>query len=483
GAGTLTVVDKGGTTAADLNLLGASTITNGLGQQIINGTSSYSVDLTDLEQTAEGISLASLNGGSGVELSTFQIIDSDGESAAIVLNEAGNEAFTIGDVIDKINAAGIGVSAAINEAGTGIELTDTAGGSGTLTVNDLGGHTSAADLNLAGESTTTNDSDQQTINGAGLFSATDAEQGALETLAERINDLDAGLTASVLFDGVGYRLSLTADSTGSANELLLDSSATGLTFQETNRAQDAAALFGPSGGGFVVTSESNSFNDIIDGLNLTVKEGTGETVTVNVTSNTTPFTNAVKSFVDAYNAVRTNLDAVTDFDEASQTTGILFGRNEALRVDTELANVVSGSFVFSGDYRSLEAVGVSLDDEGKLSLNTAKLLEAYAADPAGVEALFTDETSGVVARISAVADNLAGDENSLLSARSAALRDTIDDNNQRIESWDARLERQREALLLQFVRLEETIATLQSNTSLLDSIQFIQLQTSSNSNG
>ncbi|MEM6329256.1 MAG: flagellar filament capping protein FliD [Planctomycetota bacterium] len=484
GAGTLTVAEVGGgSAAADLNLLGASTATNQAGQAVIDGSASYAVDLTNLEQSSTSVSLASLNNGSGVDLGIFQIVDSQGQSAAIVLNEPGSEAFTIGDVIDEINAAGIGVSAAVNSAGTGIELTDTAGGSGTLTVNDLGSGTAAADLNLAGRTPTTNDDGQQTINGSGLFSATDAEQGALQTLVDRINDLGAGVTASIVSDLSGVRLSITADTPGADNQLLIDGSTTGFSFQEVSRAADAVALFGGSAasGGFVVTSATNQFNGVVDGLDLTVNETSGQAVTIDVTSDTSPLVGAVQNLVDSYNSVRANLDTVTDFNAETLSTGILFGKNEALRVDTDLARVLSGGFIAGAKFGSLESVGVSLNDDGTLSLDTAKLTAAFAEDPSGVEKLFTDDATGVVKKLTDAIDSLATDESSLLSSRSDALQRTIDGNAERITAFNEQLTRERDRLLLEFFQLEETISLLQSNLSSIESIQGFASLTSGSS--
>ncbi|TWT88213.1 Flagellar hook-associated protein 2 [Pseudobythopirellula maris] len=478
GAGTLTVVESGGSTAAGLKLLGESSATNEAGDQIIDGSTSHSVDLTDLEGTAEAISLSSLNSGSGVQPGIFQVTDSYGKSFTVDLGFPGEEAFTVGDVIEKINTAaqakGSVARAEINSAGTGIAISETnGGGSGTLTVADLGTGSAAADLNLARESSSTTTDGEQTINSGFLFNSTDAEQGALETVAERINDLEAGLSASVVFDGVGYRLALSSDKTGAANEILLDSSSSGLSFTETSRAADAAALFGPAGGGFVVTSENNQFNDVVSGLNLTVGQATGEAVTVTVSANNAPIVDAAQDFVDSYNSLRTELESVTDFDSETLSTGILFGTNEALRVDSELSRLVSGRFFTSSEFGSLEEIGISLDDEGRLSLNSEQLTEAFESDPGSLEAIFNDDNGGVVAKLQDAADRLAGDENSLLAVRSQTLTTTIEDFENRIAEFDAKLERERDRLLLEFYTLEETIALMQADLETLSSFESV----------
>jgi flagellin-like hook-associated protein FlgL len=79
-------------------------------------------------------SLAELNYGSGVTLGTgaeFQITRSDGVTLNIDLDPSSDK--TIGDVINKINAAG-GVTARLSQYGNGIEIVDNAGGAGALTI-------------------------------------------------------------------------------------------------------------------------------------------------------------------------------------------------------------------------------------------------------------------------------------------------------------------------------------------------------------
>lgn len=478
GTGTLKVEEVGsGKTAEELGLLGDSTATDENGAQIINGTTSFSVDLSDLENSARATSLASLNDGEGIDLGIFEVSTASGESFAVDLGKGTADAQTIGDVIDRINesatAAGLDVTASLNENQSGIVITDNTTGDGEFAVTDRGSDKTAEQLLLTGEA------DGNEIAGPGLF--TFNGDNALQTLAERINDLGAGVTASVFNDGAGFRLSLTADRPGAGNELLVDGLASQLSFTETSRPSDAVALFGGVGGigGFAVTSKTNEFSEVIDGVTLTANQASGEAVSVDLVSDDQPVVDALQDFVDAYNSLRSNLDQTTDFDAESATTGILFGRSEVLQVDTQLSRLVTDRYFIDGEATTLASIGLSVDEEGKLALDTGRLRDALAEDPEQVESLFRDEDRGVVARLTAAIDSLAGDENSLLSRRSDALTRTIDDNATRIEALNASLERQRDRLLLDFFRLEETIGNLQSNTSFLDSIQAITIANSS----
>ena len=479
GAGTLKVAESGtGTAAADLRLLGVGVdaVLSGQSVQLIDGTSRYSVDLSDLDGPGENISLSSLNGGEGVDLGAFRITDSNGASAAVILNSAGNPAENVADVIDAINATNIGVEARIDASGSGILLFDTVNGSGTLAVAELAGGTTAADLGFDADvkNVVVDGELTQAIDGLGTFGQS-ADQSALAALVTRINSLSAGVSASTVFDGERYRLSLTVDEGGAANELLVDGAAAGLDFEEFSAAQDAVIEFGgsQSGSGVVIASSSNTFDSIVNGLSLTAVKASDETISIDVSLSTNTITEAVQDFVDAYNSIQKNLDQVTAFNETELTTGILFGTTAALRVESDLSFIVSGRFAGLGSLASLEDIGISLDDQGKLSLDKSKLEDVIADDPNALANFFTHKSLGVSAKMDSIIERLSGEDGSTLSARAETLATQIEKNTERLEFMDERLERQRDRLFNQFALLESTVARMQQSLAALDALQII----------
>jgi flagellar hook-associated protein 2 len=487
GEGTLQVKEVGNnTTAADLRLLGTGVEQeiDSVLTQVIDGTSRVTVDLADLEEEGAGIQLSSLNNGAGVSQGAFRITDRSGNTAVIVLNASGGTFNTVADVIDEINSKNLDVEARINDTGNGILLFATAG-SGTLKVEDLAGATTAADLGLDGEAKTTviDDIETQAINGAGTFTQSAALNG-LAALAAKINGFNAGVTASTVFDGTGYRLLLTVDETGAGRELLVDGLNAGLSFEQLAAARDAVVEFGgaQSGSGLLVASSTNTFDKLIPGVELEVVAASDTAVSVEVAQDHTEVATVVQDFVDAFNSVRENLDEVTAFDAEALTTGILFGTTAVLRVESDLNRVLSGRFFGVGDFTSLEAIGLSFDDKGKLSLDAAKLDEILAENPGALEQFFTQENLGLAAKLKSVIEQLAGEDNSVLSSRAESLSEVITSMSDKVTFMDERLTRERERLLLQFAQLESTIAAMQANLTALAGLQIIPPLTSTSSN-
>ncbi|NOY40991.1 MAG: flagellar filament capping protein FliD [Planctomycetes bacterium] len=472
GTQTLGVKDVNGTLAADLNLTRASEVVdiNGQNTQVVDGTSRFLVDLSDIDGSASAISLASLNEGAGIDASDIKITDSSGGTTVLDLNGVDAGITTVGQLIDTINdrsSTGANITASLNSSGTGILLTDNANGSENLLVEDING-TAAADLKILSTDTITT-----TIDGVGLFSAQSESQGALGAVAERINETDSGVTASVFFDGVGYRLSLVVDKTGAANEILLDAEGTGFEFTETSKARDALIVLGEQqtvGAGVLIRSSTNEFNEIVAGVDLSVVSISDTPIDVTVEKSDEKIVSLVEDFIESYNALRTDLDGFTEFNETDLTTGLLFGTNAALRVDTELSRLLTDRYLGVGSFESLEEIGLQVDDEGKLELDKAKLQEAFASDAKSLQSIFSDTDRGVVAKFDQVIERLAGEDSGLLTNRSDALQATIDSNQTRIDRFNESLDRQRERLLLQFYQLEQVIAGLQTSQTALNAL-------------
>jgi flagellar hook-associated protein 2 len=435
------------------------------------------------QQISEATLLSSLKGGAGIDVGDFKITGTNGVTRAVDLDKIGDVATTVGDVIARINALeGVGVQARINDRGDGIVLIDTAGGSGKINVTNVGSGTTAADLRLAGTSVETDFGGvlKQAIDGTATAIVTIDADDKLSDVVEKINALDRGVTASILNDGARQRLSLSVGETGAANELLVDTSATSLSLQEISSGRDALLLYGSSGaGGVRISSSTNEFEDVIAGLNLTVNDGTLEPVIVSVNTSSSSLVSGVKEFVAAYNSLRETLDEATEFNEEDLTTGILFGTHEALRVESDLSRLLTSRFFGVGQFQSLAGIGLGLDDKGQLSLDEAKLAAAFEKDPAALKKLFTDEELSFAAKLDDIIEQLAGVDNSLLTSRTQSLTRTIKANNDRIEAMNARLDRHRERLLLQFYNIETTVAKLQDNLTALSALQIIPPLTSS----
>jgi flagellar hook-associated protein 2 len=184
-------------------------------------------------------------------------------------------------------------------------------------------------------------------------------------------------------------------------------------------------------------------------------------------------------FVDQYNKLREKLDELTSFDDNTMATGLLFGTNEALQIESRLTRVLTDRFYGVGSIQSLEQLGISLDQEGRLELDESKLQDAFADDPDAVQQFFMDEDFGFAAQLDAVVESLAGEGNSLLLSRNEVLQRRIDEYADKIEFYNERLESERERLLKYYYNTELAISKIQSNLSAIQSLSPLPPMTAS----
>jgi flagellar capping protein FliD len=272
--------------------------------------------------------------------------------------------------------------------------------------------------------------------------------------------------------------------TGKAGELLIDGSDLGLSFHDLTSAQDALLQVGGStSGGTLISSTSNTFKNIVPGLNVTLSGASTDPVAVTVAQSSDSIASAIQLFVDQYNKLRDKLDTYTSFNATDFTTGTLFGSNEALHLDSDLSRALTGSYFNDGSIRSLAELGVSIDDQGKLSFSKSEFQTKFNADPEAVTEFFTDENRGFAVKTDAMLESLVGKDNSLLVTRLDSLQRQVDDYTTDINNWNIRLAKIQDRLLNEFFNMESVVASIKNNLSAISQIQFIPpvFQNSNNS--
>lgn len=437
---------------------------------------------------SEQTELDSLNGGSGISRGKFIIKDSAGGARVFDLNN--EDINTVGDLLNAINSqVGVNVTAQINDNGDGIKIIDQANGTGDLRIQDSGSTKTATSLGLAATGAVAEGESKQSVSGS--FSKTiQIEDGdTINDVIDKINELDAGFSATVFDYGAGserYRISLVSDKTGSGGNFVIDATDSSFDFDETVRGQDALLLFGSNtsgSSGILTTSSSNTFTGVVDGLSVTIKEATNTPVNITVSESDSTLVTAANAFVTQYNALVDLMDGYTAFNEADSSTGVLFGTNEANRIDTELSKLMTQRYPSLGSVQSLQQLGFTYNDSGKISLDTSKLQQKFAEDPQAVEDFFLKETTfsgetkniGFAKKFDDLMESFAGANSSLLISRIQSLQSKIDLNQSRIDTWNEKLTKRQDVLLNKFYDLESTLAKIQSNTQYLSAIQPITI--------
>jgi flagellar hook-associated protein 2 len=128
--------------------------------------------------------------------------------------------------------------------------------------------------------------------------------------------------------------------------------------------------------GITKTSSDNAVNDVIPGvtLNLT-KADPDTTITLNINRDVDTIMGKISDFVDAYNQVSSYINQQQSYDtDKQQPGGVLFGDGTLSSVKSDLSStIVQTIWGVSSDYAMIGLVGINLDNNGQLSIDTDKL--------------------------------------------------------------------------------------------------------------
>lgn len=249
-----------------------------------------------------------------------------------------------------------------------------------------------------------------------------AGNNTLSAIKESINNAKMGISASVVNDGSGYRLLLTAQNSGAANVISMsvtdddggDSDNAGLSalvsgVTSPSVAQNASFKVN----GLTLSSSSNQISGAIDGVTLNLnKENT--TSTISVVADTSTVKDSVKSVIEDYNAMKSIMDNYTTYakDEKDPTKGILAGDSTISQLRFQMRSMLNfKSSDSSSPVQSMADIGVKTQLDGSLVLDEATLNSVLSESPEGVAKLFASvaEPSSSLVRFKNATDRTNAD--------------------------------------------------------------------------
>jgi len=411
-----------------------------------SGDATLSTKITNLDQFSEN------SGLQGDE--QIQITGTDHNGAAIIqVNLNVTENTTVGHLISEINDAFDGIAKATLENGEIILTDNTSGtsslsialaygqGSGdtTLTLPDevgdwdvtVGGSTTADLTNFAPSDFTLSQSAQDSkikVDGfpstapvaevqhldfssmatGGTFTLTydgqttaaianNATLAEIQAALEALSNVSAGdiiVDGDTLTANNGTMTFTFADSAGDVNMLVIDSSnltpsdPTNYVITEQTKGQDG-----------YISRSSNTVDDVISGVTLHLHDTTdagGEEITL--TRDIQSVKTKLNAMVNAYNTAVTYIKEKTGYNKELKTAGVLMGdyvvstiRSQIL---TPLIATTSGFIEDIDSFLMPAQIGLELDKDGVLSLDTNIFDEAIAEDYMGVLGIIGADKTG-----------------------------------------------------------------------------------------
>jgi flagellar hook-associated protein 2 len=340
-------------------------------------------------------------------------------------------------------------------------------GEGTLTI-ELGGY--VAD----GSSTAFKPNDGSSP----MSIAIGPGETSLASIRDKINAAGAGVTASIVTDASGARLALRSSNTGAQKAFRIstgDDALSSLTYDGSTGAASAMTLnqsaldANATINGIAVTSASNKLDGVADGLTMTLLKATSGNVDVGVSADSAAVTSAVTKFVSAFNSLASYIRTNTKYDATSKTGGVLQGDRTVTQLQGQLRGIINQGMT-GGRYAVLSEVGVTMQSDGTLAVDSTKLTNAVA-NRTDLKHLFSDNgsttaTQGFMTRFRNLGDSLLSQDGAI-PTRESSLQSMLKSNGNSQTAMQNRLDQIQARLQKQYQALDTSMAQLNSTSSYL----------------
>ena len=317
---------------------------------------------------------------------------------------------------------------------------------------------------------------------------------SLASIRDKINQANAGVSASIITDASGSRLSLRSTTTGETNgfqitateatndgdptkglsALNFDASTSAANSQLTlnQLAQNAKATVN----GIAVTSATNKLSNVSDGLSLTLLKKTDTPIDVSVSGDTASMQKAITDFVASYSALQSYISLQTKYDSATAVAagkarkdGPLQGDPSIVGFQNQLRAVVNTTSTTSSMFSRLSDLGIAVQTDGTLAVSNSTKLTSALQHPDELSKLFTtygttNEDTGIAVRFATLASN-AVTVNGALFSRADGLRGELSRNQKQQDDMQTHLDATQVRLTAQYQALDTTMSKMSALSS------------------
>ncbi|OQW71598.1 MAG: flagellar hook protein [Proteobacteria bacterium ST_bin11] len=317
----------------------------------------------------------------------------------------------------------------------------------------------------------------------------DNTNNTLEKLRDAINKADGNtfVNASIVRvdnaanTGTVAKLVLTAKNTGTASAFTVagvdDGAITGdvslsqlasSNLDIKTAAQDSEILID----GQKATRSGNVISDVLPGvtLNLVAQTAVNEPVTIDIAVDNEAITKSINTFVSAYNKLNSTVKSLGKYGGSKDGSGngALIGDSTLRYIATQVRQVSTGTVsTVSSDYNSLAMIGVSVNKDGVVSLDSARLKTALSANFQSVSDVFSS-TEGVATKLASNLSVLLQSGGSIDSQQSS-LNKAISRLDDQKDNVNVRFERVQKALQKQFLAMDSAVGQFKNTGSFLTS--------------
>lgn len=316
--------------------------------------------------------------------------------------------------------------------------------------------------------------------GASTFSIAVSTGDSLEDIISKINDADDnfGISATIVDGYLVYKSSIT----GSSNNLVVNNDnasldnystvangggAGGVSIALGDESKDAKIIVD----GITITNDTNTFENAVTGLTITaLSEDPGNSAQLTVAKDTGSISSAVSAMASAYNDVMEELkkQSGSNDEDGNFVPGPMFGSSILRQIDSMLSNTMTSIVsAGAGNLNSMYAVGIDLESDGTLSVDSGRLSESLINNFDDFEALFSGE-NGFATGLSSKLDSYL-EYGGIIDSQEKNYQYELDSIDEAYTAHIEYITSYKETLKKQFASLDSTVSTLQATLNYVTS--------------
>jgi len=285
----------------------------------------------------------------------------------------------------------------------------------------------------------------------------DSTNNTLDGLIASINNLAIGVRASVIDDANGARLALVSETTGAPGDITVSGNTASLNFTKAVTGTNASLTVD----GVPVSSTGNAVNGVINGVTINLASAApNASTTLTVAPDTTQATNALNQFVSAYNAAVKGINAQFAVAADGSGGGPLEADGSLREAQSALLGAISYSVQGNNGFVNLQSIGISLNNDGTLSVNQSTLSTNLAGSFSSIQNFLQSSANGFANNLDTVLTNLSDPSTGTLGLDAKSLQQSSQDLSSNIADLQASLAVKQQNLILVYSQVNATLEEL-----------------------
>jgi flagellar hook-associated protein 2 len=214
----------------------------------------------------------------------------------------------------------------------------------------------------------------QVGNNAPVTITVDATNNTIAGMAAYINSHSLGVTASVINDASGTRLTLVSRTSGQPGDLNITANTSGLSFIKAADGKNASLTID----GVPISSASNTVTGAIPGVTLQLTGTTSTPMQLSIGQDTSGIKQTISDFVSSFNAAISAINLQFKVDPTTYTAGELAADSTLRSVQTSLLKDITYAISGNNGFVNLASMGIDMQNDGTLVVDDAKLSDAIS---------------------------------------------------------------------------------------------------------